>query len=99
MNKNLTIVFTDERVGEAEDPISETYHFEGGIVTFVEEVGKRKDALINKEVISFHYESDSRDIKTGADGNTLAKAHDELDIAFQYNDSYRESLYSFVNFT
>ncbi len=97
LNKNLTIQFVDERVGESEDPVSETYHFEGGIVTFVEEVGKRKDALVNKEVVSFHYESDNRDIKTGADGNTLAKAHDELDVAFQYNDSYRESLYSFVN--
>lgn len=99
LNKNVIIHLTDEREEneETNEPLSETYHFEGGIVTFVEEIGKRKDNLINNEVIYVKSECDDRKLKLGEDGKTVVMAHDIVEVAFQYNDSYTENTYSFVN--
>lgn len=50
LNKGIKIVFTDERVDE-----TETFHYEGGIVSFVEYINRNKDSL-RGEII--YYESD-----------------------------------------
>jgi DNA gyrase subunit B len=73
LNPQIKIIFKDERTGD-----EETYHFEGGILQYVQDINKRE------QVASPYSFSDKiEDI--------------EVDIAFMYNDSYDEKLYSFVN--
>lgn len=96
LNKNVVITLTDERDVDDEtgEVKKETYHYSGGILSFVEEVGKRRDNLINDEVIYFEHTDDKRDLVT--ESGTI-KATDIVEVALQYNDSYAERLYSFVN--
>jgi DNA gyrase subunit B len=73
LNTNITINFKDER-----DNKSESYHFEGGVAQFAEDISK-ETAVSN--VVTFN-----------------DKVEDlEIDIAFLYNSSYTEKVYSFVN--
>ncbi len=76
LNPGITITLTDER---AENKI-ETFHFEGGIRSFVEHLNRKKEKL-NPTPIYFN----------GRKDDTL------VEIAVQYNDSYQENIYSFVN--
>lgn len=96
LNKNVVITLTDEREVDEEtsEVKKETYHYSGGILSFVEEVGKRRDNLVNDEVIYFEHTDDKRDLVT--ETGTI-KATDIVEVALQYNDSYAERLYSFVN--
>lgn len=96
LNKNVVITLTDEREVDEEtsEVKKETYHYSGGILSFVEEVGKRRDNLVNDEVIYFEHTDDKRDLVT--ESGTI-KATDIVEVALQYNDSYAERLYSFVN--
>lgn len=96
LNKNVVITLTDERdVDEETSEVKkETYHYSGGILSFVEDVGKRRDNLVNDEVIYFEHTDDKRDLVT--ESGTI-KATDIVEVALQYNDSYAERLYSFVN--
>ena len=99
LNSNVIIVFTDEREkGSNGEPHTETYHFEGGITTFVEEISKKQGETIGSPIY-LRAEYDSRSIKlTQDDGTELtAKAHDIVEVAFQYNASYGDRIYSFVN--
>lgn len=75
LNKGLNITLSDERTN-----VTETYHYEGGIVSFVEHLNKNKD-VIHPEPIYL----------TGSKDTTM------VEIAIQYNDSYVENLYTFVN--
>ena len=75
LNKGLTIILTDERAD-----ISETYHYEGGIKSFVEHLNKSKEVLQSQPIYF-----------TGTKEDTI------VEIAMQYNTSYSENIYSFVN--
>lgn len=75
LNKEITIHLRDERSGK-----SESFHFDGGIRSFVQHLNKKKEVL-NPEPIYFNGTKD--DIV--------------VEIALQYNDSYQENIYSFVN--
>ncbi|NLP42123.1 MAG: DNA topoisomerase (ATP-hydrolyzing) subunit B [Veillonellaceae bacterium] len=75
LNKGINITLTDERNGQ-----KETFHYEGGIISFVEHLNKTKDVLHASPI----YLTGSRD-------TTL------VEIAIQYNDSYVENIFSFVN--
>ncbi|MEN6565127.1 MAG: DNA topoisomerase (ATP-hydrolyzing) subunit B [Veillonellales bacterium] len=75
LNKGLNITLTDERTN-----VTEMYHYEGGIVSFVQHMNKNKD-VIHPEPIYL----------TGSKDTTM------VEIALQYNDSYVENLYTFVN--
>ena len=75
LNKEITIHLRDERSGR-----SESFHFDGGIRSFVQHLNKKKE-VINPEPIYFNGTKD--DIV--------------VEIALQYNDSYQENIYSFVN--
>ncbi len=77
LNHGITIVLNDER---EEAPQSETYHYDGGIKSFVEHLNRNKEK-INAEPIYFN----------GSKDDTI------VEIALQYNDSYQENIYSFVN--
>ncbi len=75
LNKGLSITIVDEANNK-----EHTFHFEGGIVSFVEDVNAKKNALFNKII---HLEKEDEKYV--------------LEIAMQYNDSYSEQLYSFIN--
>ena len=75
LNQGIKITLSDER-----DDRTETFHFEGGIRSFVEYLNENKDVL-HKDTIYI----------SGSKGTTI------VEIALQYNDSYSENLYSFVN--
>lgn len=77
LNRGITIVLSDEREAEKR---SETYHYEGGIRSFVEHINRKKEA-IHPETIYFN----------GVKDDTI------VEIALQYNESYQETIYSFVN--
>lgn len=77
LNHGITIGLHDERVEPAR---SESFHFEGGISSFVEHLNRKKEVL-NPEPIYFN----------GVKDATV------VEIAMQYNDSYQENIYSFVN--
>lgn len=72
--KGLTIETLDE-----EDGKHDVFHYEDGLIAFVEMINENKKALHN--VCSFN----------GTKNNI------EVDIAFQYTDSYNENIVSFVN--
>lgn len=74
--QGLRISFDDE-ISE----LSEVFHYQGGIKSFVSHLNKNKDVL-HKDPIAFAVEKD---------GGYY------FDVAMQYNDSYTEFIYSFVN--
>ena len=76
LNKGLRITLTDKR-GEGR---SESFHYEGGLVQFIEYLNEAKEA-ITPSVISI---DNTRDDVV-------------VDVALQYNDSYSETILSFVN--
>jgi DNA gyrase subunit B len=75
LNKGLHITILDER-----DNRNNTFFFEGGIVSFVQQINTKKIPLF-EEIIYFE-KSDERHV---------------LEIAMQYNDSFGEQVFSFVN--
>lgn len=77
LNSGLKIYFVDER----REPKKEaTYHYEGGIVSFVEHINKGRQKLHDK-VIYFAHEKDGLSVE----------------VAMQWNDSYSETISSYVN--
>lgn len=75
LNKGVYIALEDKRTEVKED-----FHYEGGIVSFVQHLNKNKTALFEKPIY-------------------LEKSKEDtwVEIAVQYNDSYVENIYSFVN--
>ena len=82
LNKGLTITLSDERTDPAR---SETFYFKGGISEFIMFLNKGKSALHDKPI----YIEGERDLPNGG---TLT-----MEVALQYNDSYRDSVFSFAN--
>lgn len=76
LNKGLRITLSDKR-GEGR---SESFHYEGGLVQFIEYLNEAKEA-ITPSIISI---DNTRDDVV-------------VDVALQYNDSYSETILSFVN--
>ncbi|MDO4669852.1 MAG: DNA topoisomerase IV subunit B [Aerococcus sp.] len=76
--KGLKITFTDKR---PEEPVTETFQFEDGIVSFVNYLNEDKDTL--HQPVLFE----------GTDANNGI----EIELAFQYNDGFSETILSFVN--
>ena len=80
LTKGLRITLTDMRVEEGEDPICQTFHYEGGIKEFVQYLNKSKTSLY-PDIMYF-------------EGN---KNNVAVEVSLQHNDSYTESIYTFVN--
>ncbi|WP_419659776.1 GyrB: DNA gyrase, subunit B [Desulfosarcina variabilis str. Montpellier] len=74
LNKGITISIEDERFDK-----SETYFYEGGIVSFVEYLNRRHNALHDTVFID-GYRNDVN-----------------IEVAIQYNDTYKENIFSFAN--
>ena len=75
LNKGLKIHIHDERDGKDND-----FLFEGGIVSFIEHLGKNKKVLHPEPIYIERQKEDC-----------------DLQLAIQYNDSYHEEMFSFVN--
>jgi DNA gyrase subunit B len=75
LNKGLKIHIHDERDGRSHDFI-----YEGGIVSFVEHINKKKKAIHPAPIYI-----------------TREKDDFTLDLAMQYNDSYTEEVFTYVN--
>jgi len=76
LNKDLTILFKDER----EKDKQEEFHYKGGIVDFVKYLDESEKSIMGKPIfISGERESV------------------QVEVAFQYNESYNDNTYTFVN--
>ncbi|WP_319576668.1 DNA topoisomerase (ATP-hydrolyzing) subunit B [uncultured Desulfobacter sp.] len=74
LNKGVKIVIEDERSAQKDD-----FHYEGGIVSFVEYLNRSCTPLHDP----IHIEGDKNDV--------------QIEVAIQYNDTFKEKLYSFAN--
>ena len=81
LNKGITIVFQDER-DLTREPIR--FNYEGGLSSFVSFLNEGKIPLFPKPIY-LHA------VKEGHDGPV------EVDVAMQWNDTYTENIYSYVN--
>jgi len=77
LNKGLTLTLRDER---EEEPKTEEFYSEGGLIEFVQFLDEGKQPLIQEPIYA-----------TGKEENV------EVEVAMQYNTTYKENLYSFVN--
>ncbi len=80
LNKGIRITLTDERKNE-----QKSYHYEGGIISFVEHLNKNKDPI--QEVMYFEA------MKNEPEKLEVAN----VEIAMQYNDGYSENVFTFAN--
>lgn len=85
LNKGIKINFVDER-----DSYKESFHFEGGIKQWVEELNVEKEALTPTIVYGEKEES----VKAA---NSNDKYSIKVEIAFQYNKTYNNSTFTFCN--
>ncbi|MCQ2404119.1 MAG: DNA gyrase subunit B [Lentisphaeria bacterium] len=85
LNAGIKITLTDVR---GANPRSETFHYQGGVTEFVSYLNSTKNRL-SDSVISFSGET--KNFRSDGTGDFF------YDIAMQYNDSYDESIHSFVN--
>jgi DNA gyrase subunit B len=81
LNKGITILFQDER-DSTKEPVS--FNYQGGLSSFVSYLNEGKVPLFPKPIY-LHA------IKDGADGPV------EFEVAMQWNDTYAENIFSYVN--
>jgi len=74
LNRGVRIIIEDERSAEKDD-----FHYEGGIVSFVEYLNRSCTPLHDP----IHIEGDKKDV--------------QIEVAIQYNDTFKEKLFSFAN--
>ena len=81
LNRGITIVFQDER-----DPTRETvrFNYEGGVASFVSWLNEGKNPIFPKPIY-IHA------VKEGVDGPV------DFEAALQWNETYTESIYTYVN--
>jgi len=74
LNKGVTIIIEDERSAEKEN-----FHYEGGIISFVEYLNRSCTPLHDP----IHIVGEKKDV--------------QIEVAIQYNDTFKEKLYSYAN--
>ena len=78
LNKGLRISLEDTRAGQER---KDSFCYEGGIMSFVEELNKNRDELLFPAPVYFEE----------TEGDTVCE------VAIQYNDGYNEVIYSYAN--
>ncbi|MCS7162590.1 MAG: DNA topoisomerase (ATP-hydrolyzing) subunit B [Bacteroidia bacterium] len=82
LNKGLRIVLRDQRqTADKGKPVVEIFHSERGLIEFIEFLNREETVLHDIVYIQ------------GTDSEGLYY----VEVAFQYNDTYTETLYSYVN--
>lgn len=82
LNAGIEIELTDKR--DQENEITKTFHYEGGLSSFVEYIHKKRAlGVVHEDIIHF--------MSSISDGDA------SVEIAMQYNDSYNELILSFAN--
>jgi len=81
LNKGITIRFRDERSEERDDV---TFNYEGGLVSFVQYLNENKSTLFPEPIFI-------------SGGKEMHDGPVEFEVALQWNDSYSESIHSYVN--
>lgn len=81
LNKGITIVFQDERSSEKE-PVR--FNYQGGLSSFVSYLNEGKVPLFPKPIYI-------QAVKEGVDGPI------DFEVAMQWNDTYTETIYTYVN--
>ncbi|TXI42317.1 MAG: DNA gyrase subunit B, partial [Nitrosomonas sp.] len=81
LNKGININFRDERDNGKEDV---NFHYMGGLVSFVEYLNENKGPLFPKPIYF-------TGIRQGVDGPV------EFEVALQWNESFTETILSYVN--
>lgn len=81
LNKGVKIILADERTDK-----EDSFHFEGGLVSYCQFLAKGKNPLHPKPVFITAEKCD-------ADGKVLS----EIEVVLQWTDAYNETVYSFVN--
>ena len=77
LNKGITIIAKDHRTDK-----EETFHYEGGIVEFVNEMNEGKQTILKKPIYI---------------ATTTKDQKNEIELAFQYNDGYNEVIHGYAN--
>ncbi len=85
LNSGVKITLTDVR---GDNPRSETFFYEGGVKQFVEYLNASRNVL-TPQVIGF--DGETKGFRSDGTGDFF------YDVSFQYNDTYEESIHSFVN--
>lgn len=81
LNRGITIVFQDERTPDKE-PVR--FNYQGGLSSFVSYLNEGKIPLFPKPIYI-------QAVKEGVDGPI------DFEVAMQWNDTYTETLYTYVN--
>jgi DNA gyrase subunit B len=77
LNSGIRLTLSDERV----EPVKKhEFHYEGGLIQFVEHINKSKQKLHDKVIYFSH-----------------SKDYLSIEVAMQWNDSYAETVSSYVN--
>ena len=79
LNAGIKIIFRDER---SEEPIENVLHYEGGIVSFVQQINTAKGGKVLSDEVMY---------MKAQNGVCIAE------VAMQYNDSYEPEIQSFAN--
>ena len=83
LNKGLVIALEDKREGQEK---REVFEFKGGIVEFVNYLNKNKQTLLSYPVYFNKFNH-----------NEKGEVVNEVEVCFQYNDSYNETINTYAN--
>ena len=83
LNKGLVIALEDKREGQEK---REVFEFKGGIVEFVNYLNKNKQTLLSYPVYFNKFNH-----------NEKGEVVNEVEVCFQYNDSYNEIINTYAN--
>jgi DNA gyrase subunit B len=86
LNAGIRIQLSDERSGKSHD-----FHYEGGIVSFVEYLNRGKQPLHEPIFLTGQRQFEQ------STGDGMVTTDVTLEIALQYNDGYNEAVFSFAN--
>lgn len=88
LNKGMKVVFEDKRPGLE---VKEEWHYEGGIKEYVEHLNAEKEPLVP----SIIYGEKEELVKSA--NNSEETYNIRVEVAFQYNRTYNNSVFSFCN--
>ena len=90
LNKGLTITIEDKREGQEK---RDEYIFQGGIQEFVQELTRTKDNIFDEPI----YVDKIYSYKRKDENGELVPAQCEIEVSFQYTDTYAENVHSYAN--